>query len=596
MTTTVISTVETETSPTVFTGGDLLITGTGGVIDTNGTALVFNVSGIVPDVTINAGAQVYGDDDGIDLNASQGTSSYPAGAFTIDGSVQGNNFGLLLAGTGFAEVVIGAQGAVSGGNGAIFIASSDDVITNYGSISSTFNFGVGATTGAAYVSLTNAGTITGGVNLEASTGVNYVTNSGLIDGAVILPGSAIVSNSGTIDGPVVDYGTSGTSLTNSGSIIGQVNFGSSSAVVDTGSISDGVAFGSGSSLLIGTQGSVTCADGIGIYAGTNCTITNHGLIGAASDFIGISENSDSSAITLTNTGIIDSGVLFTQSSDDTITNSGTISGGLYLGESDHVYNTGTMLNGVAGDGKAYIENDGTISGGINLTAVGRDFVASSGKISGSVILGQIDTLDNSGTVTGGIVGDGNDGITNSGIITGGISDSDTRDTIDNQGTITGTISETGATLTNSGAIHGAVDFSGTNTLDNAGTITGTVTFGGTNDTITNDGTIHGNLDLGVGDVLNTSTGVVTGEIVAADSDTFDFSGSFGHETIASFVATSNSHDTISFSSNDFANYAAVQADMVQVGADVVITLNSGDSIVLLHQTLAHLVSHDFAFT
>ena len=36
--------------------------------------------------------------------------------------------------------------------------------------------------------------------------------------------------------------------------------------------------------------------------------------------------------------------------------------------------------------------------------------------------------------------------------------------------------------------------------------------------------------------------------------------------------------------------------MVQAGNDVVITLDTGDSIVLTHQTLAHLTTHDFVFT
>jgi len=41
MTTTVISTVETETAALTYNGGNLLITGTGGVIDTSGDALSF---------------------------------------------------------------------------------------------------------------------------------------------------------------------------------------------------------------------------------------------------------------------------------------------------------------------------------------------------------------------------------------------------------------------------------------------------------------------------------------------------------------------------------------------------------------------------
>jgi serralysin len=151
------------------------------------------------------------------------------------------------------------------------------------------------------------------------------------------------------------------------------------------------------------------------------------------------------------------------------------------------------------------------------------------------------------------------------------------------------------TLTNTGKITGSVTFEGTgDALTNGGDIHGNVTMG-TTDTFTNTGTIHGNVVLGTGDIFNSSAGEITGTVTAAASDTFDFSGSFGHNTISGFVATSTSHDVISFSSNDFANYAAVQADMTQVGADVVINLDSGDSIVLLNQTLSHLVSHDFAF-
>jgi hypothetical protein len=84
-------------------------------------------------------------------------------------------------------------------------------------------------------------------------------------------------------------------------------------------------------------------------------------------------------------------------------------------------------------------------------------------------------------------------------------------------------------------------------------------------------------------------------VTAADKDTFDFSGSFGHNTIVGFVGTTTQHDIIDFASDDFANYAAVQSHMAQVGANVVITLDAADTIILQHITLAHLAAADFTF-
>lgn len=118
---------------------------------------------------------------------------------------------------------------------------------------------------------------------------------------------------------------------------------------------------------------------------------------------------------------------------------------------------------------------------------------------------------------------------------------------------------------------------------------------GTDDTLINTGTIHGDVVLQSGDTVDTSRGEIAGTVTANTSDTFDFSGSFGHNTILDFAATGTTHDTIHFESDDFANYAAVQAHMAQVGSDVVITLDAGDTIVLQSTTLAHLVSHDFTF-
>jgi hypothetical protein len=229
-----------------------------------------------------------------------------------------------------------------------------------------------------------------------------------------------------------------------------------------------------------------------------------------------------------------------------------------------------------------------------------------------------DTLTNSGgTISGGITGYGSDTIVNSGTITGPISDSQPVDSLDNSGTIVGSISLQDAIATNSGLIHGNIEFTTQSAFANDGTITGSLTFEGSGDTVANDGTIHGlvtlgagdsfvntgaihgNLDLGACDTLAMSTGTVAGGIVASTSDTFDFSGQFGHYQIADFAGYSNHHtgyDVIDFASDEFTGYTELQSHMAQVGNDVVITLDATDDIVLVGAKLTQLTAHDFLFT
>ena len=61
------------------------------------------------------------------------------------------------------------------------------------------------------------------------------------------------------------------------------------------------------------------------------------------------------------------------------------------------------------------------------------------------------------------------------------------------------------------------------------------------------------------------------------------------------MATGAGHDTIDFSTAAFANFAAVKSHMVQSGANVIITLDSADTITLKGVTLASLTAADFTF-
>jgi hypothetical protein len=343
--------------------------------------------------------------------------------------------------------------------------------------------------------------------------------------------------------------------------------------------------------------------------GSESSLVDDGEIQGSASSYGILVSNESSAIGSDTvyigargeaTGVY--GVSFEGTGTSSITNDGHISGS-YIGLE------------VAGSVQDVVINDGVISTGggesnglaVDLADDSDVVLHNAGLISApgvaiQAFLGTTATIENTGTIQGELVVNGatvdveNAGIWESslGLDIGGAGNN----TLTNSGTIHGPITfGSGAnTMTNSGAITGSVTFTGTgDVLTNSGEIHGLVTMG-TNDTISNSGTIHASLILGTGDTLDTSEGVITGKVTAANSDTFDFTGSFGHNTIASFVASGNSHDTISFNSDDFANYAAVQAHMAQVGTDVVITLDAGDTIVLLHQTLSHLTTHDFAFT
>jgi hypothetical protein len=348
------------------------------------------------------------------------------------------------------------------------------------------------------------------------------------------------------------------------------------------------------SVYVGAQGQVT-----GLFSGfylvdTDAQIVNDGhVFGSEYGIDAFSSSGD----TITNDGVISNPGAAAFADSAAIT--------LSLSTSESVDNVGLISAPqaiYAEEGStAAIRNSGTILGTLTVTDTAQVTVDNSGTWHGTAL-----DLDSSA----------NNVLTNSGKIHGTISFGDGNNSFTSSDTLTGSISFGGGdnAFANSGTLTGAVSFgSGTDTLTNSGTITGNIVFEGATDRLTNDGLIHGNISMGHGDTLiNTGTihgsvylgvsneflsngGEVTGALVANPSDLFDFSGTVGHVTIDGFVSTGTTHDVIHFGNDDFANYAALQADMTQVGRDVVITLDASDSIVLGNTTLAHLVSHDFTF-
>jgi len=597
MTTTVITTIE-QGPEQVFVGGSLLVTSTGGFIDPSGDALGIEATARSPvgTVTIEAAALVFGDGNGIDF------TGFDEGAqFLIDGTVQGNAIGMNLTDyqgdTGGATIAIASTGSVSGGGSeAILADTSSTVIVNHGLIGSP-EIAIAAGGVNTNTTITNTGTIDGEVQLEQD-GTSVVTSTGIIDSTydygIYANGgtSATLTINGTVTGSDAGIYAAGTSTSlvegPQGMITGLdgvVFAGMETATVD-GSIvgsQDGLdLYASTSTITIGDTGSLSGASGAGLnISGDSDHIENAGTIKGSTGVLANYDNA-SFAIQLTNTGTILDGVVFAESSNDSVSNAGgKIGGGVSLGLTDTLDNA-----------------DGTIGGG--------------------VIMNAGDTLTNSGAIGGGIQANGGETIANSGTITGGFLElSAISDTIDNMGKFMGYISAGAAYLTNSGAMHGTIYFADQSTLDNTGTITGTVQFAGSDNTLVNDGTIHGTVYLGAGDSftnngaihgfvvaaaddqLDMGTGTVTSPIGAAASDVFQFNGSFGEYQISGFTGFVGHHTTcdfIDFASDDFANYTALQSHMAQVGADVVITLDATDDIVLLGTKLANLSTHDFLFS
>ena len=75
-------------------------------------------------------------------------------------------------------------------------------------------------------------------------------------------------------------------------------------------------------------------------------------------------------------------------------------------------------------------------------------------------------------------------------------------------------------------------------------------------------------------------------------DNFVFAPNFGNQTIEHFDPK---HDVITLSSNSFADYAAVHADVHSSGANTVISFDADDTITLANFSAAHLHAHNFHF-
>jgi autotransporter passenger strand-loop-strand repeat protein/uncharacterized repeat protein (TIGR03803 family) len=105
--------------------------------------------------------------------------------------------------------------------------------------------------------------------------------------------------------------------------------------------------------------------------------------------------------------------------------------------------------------------------------------------------------------------------------------------------------------------------------------------------------------IGLGAAGQTFTSIADDTFTGGGADeTFVFTPIFGSDTITDFASylTGSNHDTISLSTSEFANFAAVLSGAQNVGANTVITATNGDTLTLANMTTSALAANQADFT
>jgi len=382
--------------------------------------------------------------------------------------------------------------------------------------------------------------------------------------------------------------------------------------------SNGIEIVNGSTLV--NRGTLEAHGTTGVFAvfvsgyDSGNSIFNSGVISVRDQSGNGAAIASYSSFALSNTGTVTSygvgnnviGTAIYSIAQASILNTGTISGFVSLGAaSDTIYNTGTMTGNVfLGSGDNSVVNHAIINGVI-LALSGTDAVINDGTITGAVHLGGGDdrVINDHGTIEGSVnLASGNDTLSNvggliKGDIIGGLGD-DTITGGDGRDVIYGD-SVSGDTSGGADVLSGGYG----DDLINAGYGNDTV-YGNQGDDVLygNQGSdwIHGgqgNDTIYGGKGGDTVNGGVGNDMLFGNlgDDLFVFARGFGHDTIGDFSVTNGNSDVINFGAGTFTSYADVQSHMVQQGGDVIIALNSADTIVVQHVDVSMLTADHFLF-
>ena len=360
---------------------------------------------------------------GVRINPLLGATQGPIFTNSATGSINATGTALLTLNTsGFGTPVLDNAGTIDSSNnnltaGGVVIAHGDSIVNQAtGSISAngTGSNAIvigGATQPAATSIISNAGTISAGLNAIVGTvNAEQVDNTGTatITGNLSLGGGDdVVTNAvgASINGNV-DLGDGNNSITTDGSIGGDIITGTGNdAVANTGTIGGGgagnVTLGDGTNTLTNLGVSSTIGGAVTLGSGNN-TVTNEGTIQGNMAFGGGTNTLNNSTATASLGGNVTFGA-----GNDTVTNVGNIAGILSLG-----------------NGNNTLTNTGTTGGDLT-TGTGNDTITNTGTIGGNVILaGGNNTLlnsSNAATIGGNVTfGAGDDSVTNAGQMQGNV--------------------------------------------------------------------------------------------------------------------------------------------------------------------------------
>lgn len=349
-------------------------------------------------------------------------------------------------------------------------------------------------------------TLLNGVTIRVEPGALVGTGAATPSPLLSAGTDSVLNNEDTINSGAVAVSLGGGSTVNnaatgSGDIIGDVEFGSTTA----GQVSTFNNLGGTASLT----GNIISLGALTVNNLTGTTITG--------------DITSDGALTVNNDGGTIGGNITGSGDGDSvsITSGGTVAGLIALGAGDDSFTigAGTTYTGDVdlADGNNTLTNAGTLTG--NVSAAGGD-----------------DTATNSGTLTGNIdLGDGDNSITNSGTLVGDIDTGSGDDALANSG----------------GSITGNVNLGdGNNDITNSGAIVGDIDTGAGDDSLANaDGTVTGNVNLGAGtDSISDLAGV--GMVTKSGSGTLTLSGDNSGFSNAGTVLAVNDGGTVSIGDDD----------------------------------------------
>jgi len=407
----------TYTNPSIVNQGSVIAAGVfdaielkdGGNVANNGKdALIQGYTGI--DISGGAGAVT-------NSGTIAATGTYGGGVL-LEGGGSVQNSGLIQGGP---AVVFYFQGQYQTYKfhvgGAVFVGGSTGTVLNSGTIVGT-GYGSGVFL-AAGGRVENSGSIQGGVDISGfpfSGGPGTVTNSGTIAGGVYLGAGGSVANTGLIE-----------------SVFAGVQVAGAGMVTNTGTILSTSTYRGGVELFGGSLGNTGLIQG-GFGVTGAAAITNSGTIVGTAAFMGGVDFERAGRSSVSNTGLIQGqgagGVYISYfgGAAGTVTNSGTIegsggpsfslqqrhNGGVFLGDGGSIGNSGLIqgyngiailsftFNGVYSGGVGTVTNSGTIVGtGTGAHGGGVIFGTAVVGSGGGVIVGSAGTVVDSGTITGG---------------------------------------------------------------------------------------------------------------------------------------------------------------------------------------------------